>query len=122
MRSRRLIKKLSKSLAAFYKDAWLCEWDDELAYSDEIYSMSAKGIMHVGGGLDYWGEANEAYTVLEMAEMNFWDWASFCGCGICAHTFDMEPTSEVCKTITKRQSIRPTFKVLRKLLDENRIN
>jgi len=122
MRSRRLIKKISKSLSEFYKDAWLCDWDEDFIYGDEVFGgINAKGIMHVGGGLDYWGEANEAYTVLEMAQMGFWDWASFCGCGICALSFDMESTSEICNTVAKREAIRPTFKTLKRLLSEKQM-
>ena len=123
MRSRRLIKKLSKSLAEFYKDAWLYPDDEELVYNDVYCSnLNAKGIMHVGGGADYWGEGEEAYTVLDMAEKNFGGWASFCGCRICQHSFDLETMQKKCGTVARRQAIRPTFKALRMVLAQERRN
>lgn len=59
----RIEKKLSKRIAQIlpneFKDAWVC---------DET------GCLHVGGGLDYWGEGQDAHSVLA-------SFASLCGGG-----------------------------------------
>ncbi|ELA9885208.1 hypothetical protein QRL11_004473 [Vibrio parahaemolyticus] len=119
MRSRRLIKKISKELSPFFQDAWLFKYHDELVYHDEfIHDLSAKGIMHVGGGTDYWGEGQEAYTVLEMAERVFWGWQSFCGCEICQDQFD-PACDDVCEVSAKRLKLRPTYhNIVSALMDE----
>lgn len=62
----RIIKKLSKKIAEIlpemYKDAWI-----EKDIHEESYSQgnSVSGVLCIGGGLDYWGEGEDVYTVLE---------------------------------------------------------
>jgi len=117
MRSRRLIKKLSKSLAEFYPGAWLFDYDEELYYREELVSGgSAKGIPHIGGGVDYMGEGEDCYTVLEAAEQNFHWWVSFCGCQACKDSFDIEFAGDKCKTVEAREKLKPSFKNLKKAL------
>jgi len=47
---KKLSKRLIQILPEMYRDAWKC---------DETH------VMCVGGGTDYWGEGQDAYTVLE---------------------------------------------------------
>lgn len=111
MRSKRLIKKLSKKLAPLFDDVWVCEDREELYYNgDFYYHVTAKGIPHVGGGLDYWGEAEDYYTVLEAAENLFWSWQSFCGCEICQDSFDPARNGKDCGITAKRKQLKPVFK------------
>ena len=116
MRSRRLIKKLSKNLAEHYKNAWIPSYDDDLYFKGKYIKGGAKGIFHVGGEADYWGEGTDFYTALEVAMDNFYGWASFCGCEICQDSFDPACT-EVCQVSRARLKIRPTFKAIKKVLE-----
>lgn len=70
----RQIKKLSKRLVqiapVLFKDAWQ-DFDEPMEQSyKEGHNMS--GCYYVGGGLDYWGEGMDAYTVWEYWESNFY--------------------------------------------------
>lgn len=110
MRSKRLIKKLSKALAPMYRDVWRCSDNEELYFfGDIVRGTSAKGVLHVGGGTDYWGEAEDAYTVLEMAEHNFYAWKSYCGCQACDTQFDPDCPDEICEVVERRMKLRPTL-------------
>lgn len=120
MRSRRLIKKISKKLAPYFKGAWISTFKDELYYKDEwFYKFHTKGIFHVGGGLDYWGEGEEAYTVLEAAEQAFWGWQSFCGCKVCQNQFDPDSRQEICPESERRKKLSPTLPNLILALTDN---
>lgn len=116
MRSRRLIKKISKKLASFMRDPWVSEWNDDLYYKGK-YLGHSKGIHHIGGEQDYWGEASDIYTVLEAAEGVFYSWASFCGCQSCQDQFDPCADTERCETTKRRLNLRPTFKNLKMALE-----
>lgn len=61
--SPRLEKKLSKRLCEIapnlFKDAWV---DNDVMESACGAGVSTSNAMMIGGGIDYWGEANDAYT------------------------------------------------------------
>lgn len=71
----RIEKKLSKRLVEiapkFFKNAWQDDHEEpsELAYKQ---GTCVSGIYHVGGGLDYWGEGQDAYTVWDFWASNFY--------------------------------------------------
>ena len=109
-------------MAHLFKGAWKMDYKEDFYYKDKcIDHMHCKGIYHVGGGVDYWGEADELYTVLEAAEQAFWGWQSFCGCKICRDQFDPDLASfdDVCATTEKRRKLRPTYQNLVTALKES---
>lgn len=70
----RIVKKLSKKLAEAspktFPDTWVCEDIIEEAWEQ---GSRVSHCLHVGGGVDYWGEGQDAYTVLECMKLN-WEW------------------------------------------------
>lgn len=60
----RIEKKLSKRLVelfpALFRKAWRDEEPSELAYKQRT---SVRHVLSVGGGTNYWGEGEDAYTV-----------------------------------------------------------
>lgn len=80
----RIEKKLSKRITQIapkmFKDAWVYNGEpSELAYEQ---GSRVKNILHMGGGTDYWGEGNEAYTA--------WRW--FLDSYMWQGDFDVYPT------------------------------
>jgi hypothetical protein len=70
----RIEKKLSKRLVrlhpSLYRSAWIDDDHSELAYEQK---SSVRHCPSVGGGTDYWGEGQDAYTV--WADWNScWAW------------------------------------------------
>lgn len=74
----RLIKKLSKKLVEsapkIFHDAWVC--DDVL---EEAWNQGSRvsHVWHVGGGLNYWGEGEDACTALEFFKMDWYYFGDF---------------------------------------------
>lgn len=70
----RVEKKLSKRLVAvhpaLYGEAWIDKEPSELAYEQ---NSRINNVMSVGGGVDYWGEGQDAYTCWADWRMN-WMW------------------------------------------------
>lgn len=70
----RVEKKLSKRLVGLYPGLYGKAWRDdepsELAYEQR---SSVRHVLSVGGGLDYWGEGQDAYTCWADWAMN-WPW------------------------------------------------
>lgn len=71
----RIEKKLSKRLAQWcpnlFEKAWVLNDDvSELAYEQGSHITHC---YHVGGGVDYWGEGQDAYSVWEHWS-NQWPW------------------------------------------------
>lgn len=70
----RIEKKLSKKLVqvapSLFKEAWLCDSGEptEIAYEQ---GSCVSGVYFLGGGLDYWGEGCDEYTVWEFWSDNF---------------------------------------------------
>jgi hypothetical protein len=70
----RIEKKISKRLANefpdLFRDAWQgChEEPSELAYEQ---GSCVSGLMYVGGGVDYWGEGQDAYSCYEWLMSNY---------------------------------------------------
>lgn len=97
-------------------NAWLPDCYDDL-YHKGKHLGHWKGVYHVGGEPDYWGEGTEIYTVLEAAEDNFYSWASFCGCQSCRDQFAPDMNTERCEETKKRLTLRPSFKNLKMVLE-----
>lgn len=74
----RIIKKLSKKLveasSKIFKDAWVCDEIIEEAWNQ---GSRVSHVWHVGGGVDYWGEGEDAYTALEYMQMNWYYFGNF---------------------------------------------
>lgn len=74
----RIIKKLSKKLVKYapniFKDAWVC---DEVIEESWNQGSRVSHIPHVGGGVDYWGEGQDAYTALEFMQDNWYFFGDF---------------------------------------------
>lgn len=71
----RIEKKICKKLAQilppeFYRDAWT---DSEVTEKALDQGSRVSGLLCVGGGVDYWGEGQDEYTVLEDFK-NHYDW------------------------------------------------
>lgn len=61
---KKLSKKLKELLPKTMNDAWLDSREPSLLAFEQGTSVSH--VWSVGGGLDYWGEATEVYTCLEL--------------------------------------------------------
>lgn len=70
----RIEKKLSARLFEIaphlFAGAWKCEEPSEMAENENSLIC---GCLHIGGGLDYWGEANESYSLWEYFCQS-WPW------------------------------------------------
>jgi hypothetical protein len=70
----RIEKKLSKRIVelypAVYRKAWRDDERSELAYEQRT---SVRHVLSMGGGVDYWGEGMDAYTVWREWRSN-WMW------------------------------------------------
>ncbi|HBO4616644.1 TPA: hypothetical protein NIE10_001813 [Pseudomonas aeruginosa] len=70
----RIEKKLSKRLVELYPALYCSAWRDEepsaLAYEQ---GSRVRHVLSVGGGVDYWGEGQDAYTVWQDWLMS-WEW------------------------------------------------
>jgi hypothetical protein len=67
---KKVCKKLVEAAPKLFKDAWQeCHKEpSELAYKQ---GSCVSGLWCVGGGVDYWGEGQDAYTALEFMESNY---------------------------------------------------
>lgn len=69
---KKLSKKLTELLPETYSDAWQgCSSEPSELASRQGSCVS--GLMYVGGGLDYWGEGQDEYSVWEHFSLN-WYW------------------------------------------------
>ena len=60
---KKLSKKVTQLAPKMFKDAWVdTYYISELAYEQ---GSRVRRVLYMGGGTDYWGEANEAYTAWE---------------------------------------------------------
>lgn len=121
----RIEKKLSKRLVELlpmYKNAWICEEgiDNYIIKPDDIdVPKTAKNmrryydglihvnnVYHLGGGLDYWGEANDTYTVFEgfVGRLGSIDWSGIFGWHPSNHEFSAYPLFPK-KRLTGKQAI-----------------
>jgi hypothetical protein len=71
----RIEKKLSERLIQLapkmFKNAWIDKYEtSELAQKQ---GTRVSNIYSVGGGVDYWGEGQDAYTAWEWLTLN-WEW------------------------------------------------
>ena len=67
---KKVCKRLVEVAPKLFKGAWqeAHEEPTELAYKQR---SCVSGLYFVGGGVDYWGEGQDAYTALEFMELNF---------------------------------------------------
>lgn len=69
---KKLSKKIAQILPKIYERAWLNSDVTEKAWEQ---GSRVSGLMFVGGGVDYWGEGEDSYTVLEDFASHY-DWHS----------------------------------------------
>lgn len=71
----RIEKKLSKRLVQIAPTMFRFAWIDKDEPSVLAYEQGSRvsHILSVGGGVDYWGECEDAHTVWELWRMN-WMW------------------------------------------------
>lgn len=70
----RVEKKLSKRLVALHPALYRKAWrDDEISERAYEQRTRIRHVLSVGGGTDYWGDGQEAYTVWADWRMN-WCW------------------------------------------------
>lgn len=103
----RIEKKLSKRLVqlhpAVYRRAWIDKGEpSELAYSQRSRVSHA---LSVGGGTDYWGDSQDAYTVWADWQMN-WCWHG---------PFEEYPHGHNLARYPNTEGFRPTTRNLLKL-------
>ena len=102
----RIEKKLSKRLVlihpALYRGAWI---DEDISESSYEQGVRVSHCPSVGGGLDYWGEGQDVYTVWEDWRMN-WEWHG---------PFDTFPPGHRFEDCPDTGKFRPTTRNLLKL-------
>jgi hypothetical protein len=69
----RIEKKLCKKIVEilpdnFYSHSWA---DNEVSELAENQNTRVSGVLYIGGGVDYWGEGEDEYTVLYDFAMHF---------------------------------------------------
>lgn len=71
----RIEKKLSKHLVQIAPSIFKGAWVDKDEPSELAYEQGSRvsHVLSVGGGVDYWGEGEDAYTAWELWQMN-WSW------------------------------------------------
>ena len=76
----RIIKKLSKKLSLILPKEYKASWVDNSVMEEswEQGSMVSNCTM-IGGGLDYWGEGTDHYTVLYDFRWHFLQWQGLWG-------------------------------------------
>ena len=102
----RIEKKLSKRLVqlnpSVYGRAWVDDERSELAYEQRT---QVRHCLSVGGGTDYWGEGQDAYTVWADWKSN-WPWHG---------PFESFPEGHEFECYPDTGSFRPTTRNLLKL-------
>ena len=102
----RIEKKLSKRLThlhpSVYGRAWVDDERSELAYEQKTQISHC---LSVGGGTDYWGEGQDAYTAWADWKMN-WEWHG---------PFEAFPNDHEFEGYPDTGSFRPTTRNLLKL-------
>lgn len=68
---KKICKRLVQILPDMFKHAQVSSEPTDLAWEQ---GTSVSGMYYVGGGVDYWGEGEDAYSVLEA----FWDIYDWC--------------------------------------------
>lgn len=106
----RIEKKLSKRLVqlfpSLFGDAWRDDECSELAYEQRT---SVRHVMSVGGGVDYWGEGEEAYTAWAAwtgHSFGSWEWHG---------PFDPYPEDHELAGYPNTESFKPTTRNLLRL-------
>lgn len=102
----RIEKKLSKRLVQIapklFRDSWVDDERSDLAWKQ---GSSVSHVRMVGGGVNYWGEAEDAYTV----------WSCWRGCYRWVCDFKMHPAGHEFEGMPDIAGFRPTTKNLLRL-------
>lgn len=97
----RIVKKLSKRLVklapTLFRDAWV---DTEVMDSAWDQGSRVSHVLSVGGGLDYWGEGQDANTVWEHWLCN-WMWYGSFPPYPGGHEFEGNPNVEGFRSTTR---------------------
>ncbi|KAF1004382.1 MAG: hypothetical protein GAK36_00051 [Pseudomonas sp.] len=105
----RIEKKLSKRLVtllpSLFGKAWVDREPSELAYEQ---NSCINNVMSVGGGIDYWGEGQDAYTCWALWRMN-WMWHG---------PFESYPEGHRHQHYPNTEGFKPTTRNLLKLAAE----
>lgn len=92
----RIEKKLSKRLVQeapnLFKDAW--QMVDMPSLLADNSGSNITNTYHVGGGVDYWSEGCEAYSVWEWWADNAWCWHGNFPSYPAGHKFEHSPNTE----------------------------
>jgi len=70
MIEKKLSKRLVETAPSLFGKVWI---DRDVSEKADSQGSSVSHVLMVGGGHDYWGEAEEAYTVWEWWRLN-WYW------------------------------------------------
>ena len=106
----RIEKKLSKRLGVIYPSGYGKAWLDSDEPSELAYEQRTRvsHIPSVGGGTDYWGEGQDAYTTWQDWKMN-WEWSG---------PFEPYPEGHQHQCYPNTEGFRPTTRNLLKLAAE----
>lgn len=91
----RIEKKLSKRLVeeapSVFRDAWVDKWEpSELAYEQKT---RVSHVWSTGGGTDYWGDGQDAYTLWAVWRSH-WEWSDEFPSYPEGHEHEMYPNTE----------------------------
>lgn len=98
----RIEKKLSKRLVQIAPSLFPGAWIDKDEPSVLAYEQGSRvsHILSVGGGVDYWGEGCDAYTVWAAWQMN-WMWHGPWGSFPAGHQYEFYPNTDGFKPTTR---------------------
>jgi hypothetical protein len=98
----RIEKKLSNRLVQLHPSLYRRAWIDKDEPSELAYEQRTRvsHIWSVGGGTDYWGESQAAYTLWADWKMN-WPWHGPFDEYQAGHKFEFFPNTEGFKPTTK---------------------
>lgn len=67
---KKVCKRLVQVSPKLFEEAWK---EDSSEVSELAYKQGTRvgGLYYMGGGLDYWGEGQDAYSTLEFMRLNF---------------------------------------------------
>lgn len=94
---KKLSKRLVKACPNLFKGAWFDNLASELA---EEQGSSITHCYHLGGGVDYWGEGQDAYSVWQHW-LNQWSWIADFPSYPQGHEFEHYPNTNGFRPTTK---------------------
>ena len=101
-RKPRIIKKLSKRLAEILPKRYCDHWvDDDVMEGAYDNNTRVKGCLMIGGGVDYWGEGQDAFTICTDFSDRY-EWMGMFGFYPDGHQFEYWPVIDPKKRTGKR--------------------